>query len=423
MKKSSILGLVLCFLMMATTGFSQSDYDDQYYQPDGSYQSPDDRYSYEEFYDELSPYGSWVDYPQYGYVWVPRVSVDFHPYATEGHWVMTNYGWTWVSDYRWGWAAFHYGRWAYEPRFGWMWLPGRQWGPAWVAWRESDDYFGWAPLGPFGRISVNVSCPSDHYRFVSRRHFTDRNVYNYYSDRRQNVTIINNTRYINETHIVNKNKYFYGPRKDNVERAVGKPIRVANVSDRPKPDADYVDNDNVKVYRPRFESTSQNGKRSAPKKVEKVTDIQAIPTDRRLTPSVTQNTEGSSRDNRDGSRPQRQPQRTESSQGQPDATRQRMPNNDTRPQRQPQRTESTQEQPDATRQRMPNNEARPQRQPQRTESTQGQPDATRQQMPSRREQPAAQPKVEQPRREKPNTQAPNERKEAPQGKKNRGNDN
>ena len=27
----------------------------------------------------------------------------------------------------------------------------RRWGPAWVAWRSSDDYIGWAPLPPEAR--------------------------------------------------------------------------------------------------------------------------------------------------------------------------------------------------------------------------------------------------------------------------------
>jgi hypothetical protein len=28
--------------------------------------------SFQLFYDELSPYGMWVDYPNYGYVWIPN---------------------------------------------------------------------------------------------------------------------------------------------------------------------------------------------------------------------------------------------------------------------------------------------------------------------------------------------------------------
>ena len=54
--------------------------------------------SFQIFYDELSPYGQWVDYSNYGYVWIPDVGNDFEPYSTAGHWVMTDYGWTWMSS-------------------------------------------------------------------------------------------------------------------------------------------------------------------------------------------------------------------------------------------------------------------------------------------------------------------------------------
>src|SRR5436309_1057171 len=79
--------------------------------------------SYQNFYDDLAPYGQWIDYPQYGSVWIPDVTPDFQPYATNGHWIVTEYGNTWVSDYPWGWAAFHYGRWFYDNSFGWAWVP------------------------------------------------------------------------------------------------------------------------------------------------------------------------------------------------------------------------------------------------------------------------------------------------------------
>jgi hypothetical protein len=290
MKKLSIMSLVLCLILGAASCYTKRIITYQTQSP----RSSDDIYdqssggdvSYEVFYDELAPYGSWIDYPEYGYVWIPRVSVDFHPYATQGHWVMTNYGWTWVSDFRWGWAAFHYGRWAFEPRFGWMWLPGRVWGPAWVAWRESPDYFGWAPLGPFVDISINISCPFDHYRFVPRRYFAHRNIYNYYADRRNHVTIINNTTIINTTHVVNKNNYYYGPRKDFVETAVGQKIRTANVYDNKKPDATVVENDRVIVYRPRIDNVPVDGRKSAPKRVVPTSELQPIPADRELTPTV-----------------------------------------------------------------------------------------------------------------------------------------
>jgi len=56
------------------------------------------------FYDYLSGYGSWVYYPPYNYIWIPRVTTyGWRPY-TYGRWVYTNYGWTWVSQFEWGWA-------------------------------------------------------------------------------------------------------------------------------------------------------------------------------------------------------------------------------------------------------------------------------------------------------------------------------
>src|SRR5947209_2737938 len=62
------------------------------------------------FYNDLSPYGRWINHPNYGQVWVYNEE-GFRPYYTNGHWDYTDYGWEWVSDYDWGWAPFHYGRW------------------------------------------------------------------------------------------------------------------------------------------------------------------------------------------------------------------------------------------------------------------------------------------------------------------------
>ena len=76
-------------------------------------------------------------------------AAGFSPYATGGHFALTEYGWTWVSDWNWGWAPFHYGRWI--TRAGrWSWVPGSMWGPAWVSWRSGGGYVGWSPLPPRG---------------------------------------------------------------------------------------------------------------------------------------------------------------------------------------------------------------------------------------------------------------------------------
>ena len=103
----------------------------------------------------LSPHGTWVIIPEYGRVWRPNpeiVGTDFRPFSSGGHWVHTEYGWSWASDWDWGWAPFHYGRWMFNSVWGWVWVPGTIWGPAWVDWRYGGEYVGWAPLAPVGYV-------------------------------------------------------------------------------------------------------------------------------------------------------------------------------------------------------------------------------------------------------------------------------
>jgi hypothetical protein len=132
------------------------------------------------FHGALDPYGSWVDDPTYGTVWVPSpgaVGPDFTPYETAGRWAYDDSNYTWVSDYSWGWAPFHYGRWVYSRPIGWGWIPGRTYAGAWVSWRYGWDdwaYVGWAPLAPtWGwRRGVAVGLgfvPAAPYAFVSTR--------------------------------------------------------------------------------------------------------------------------------------------------------------------------------------------------------------------------------------------------------------
>jgi len=71
--------------------------------------------AYAQFEAALAPFGTWIDDPELGRVWTPSpaiVGAAFAPYASNGRWVLTEYGWTWDSGWSWGWAPFHYGRWA-----------------------------------------------------------------------------------------------------------------------------------------------------------------------------------------------------------------------------------------------------------------------------------------------------------------------
>lgn len=124
------------------------------------------------FFDSLSPYGNWVETPAYGWSFVPTVAPTWRPY-TDGQWLYTDSGWTWLSDEPFGWATYHYGRWDLNPDYGWMWVPGDQWAPAWVDWRATDDFIGWAPLPPSFAVSprlafrtMDVVLPPEAYVFV-----------------------------------------------------------------------------------------------------------------------------------------------------------------------------------------------------------------------------------------------------------------
>src|SRR5690606_32627098 len=147
--------------------------------------------SFQLFYDELSPYGEWIDDPEYGYMWLPDVDRNFQPYGTNGRWVNTQYGNTWYSDYDWGWAPFHYGRWHYDDYYGWAWVPGYEWGPAWVSWRQSSGYYGWAPLSPGLSMGININIPVRFWVFVPSRYILSPRIYRYYSPYANRARIYN----------------------------------------------------------------------------------------------------------------------------------------------------------------------------------------------------------------------------------------
>jgi len=222
---ASILGVIFLLITMSSST-AKAQYGDY-----------DDNVSLETFYEELAPYGVWINDPQYGRVWRPDVDQDeFRPYYTRGHWEMTKYGNTWVSDYDWGWAPFHYGRWHHQNRRGWVWIPGRQWGPAWVSWRSGGGHYGWAPMGPGININVNIGrIPDFWWVFVPQRNIYYRS-YPHYDWRRNNHiyhnTVIINNIYVNNS---NRNRYYTGPRADEIRKITRQPVTIHDVrNQRPR---------------------------------------------------------------------------------------------------------------------------------------------------------------------------------------------
>jgi len=239
--------MFILMLMMATTLSTEAH---RYYRPHVSI-------SMQSFYDELSPYGDWIYTYDYGYVWRPYFDnpYAFRPYSSGGNWAYTEYGWTWVSDYRWGWAPFHYGRWYFDDYMGWMWIPGYEWAPAWVSWGSYNDYYGWAPMGPNIYVSVNFNwfAPDPWWTFVPRRHFCSPHWHSYIYDRPvhvTNITQINNIYYNDNRSYRNENNWFNGPRVSDVERYGNTRVRQMKVVDTERPDRTLARNGQVSVYRP-----------------------------------------------------------------------------------------------------------------------------------------------------------------------------
>lgn len=138
------------------------------------------------FYDQLDPYGDWLEVEGYGFVFHPTVARDrdWRPYV-DGSWLRSDQGWVWKSNEPFGWATYHYGRWIRLNKRGWVWVPGSEWAPAWVAWRANEDYVGWAPLPPEAYSPNGFNFAVDDYYdigagsyvFVTRRNFIGGNSY------------------------------------------------------------------------------------------------------------------------------------------------------------------------------------------------------------------------------------------------------
>ena len=178
------------------------------------------------FNDTLSPYGSWVDVDGYGRCWRPTTVIydaSWQPYCNRGHWVYSDCGWYWDSDYSWG-VTFHYGRWFHHDRFGWCWWPDTVWAPSWVTWRQSDAYCGWAPLPPFAEfrpglgffyrgasvaVGFDFGLGADFFTFVPVGNFCDRQVRSFRVEPERGREIFRQATVINNYNI-NRSTIFNG---------------------------------------------------------------------------------------------------------------------------------------------------------------------------------------------------------------------
>jgi hypothetical protein len=228
--------------------------------------------SFQIFYDNLSAYGSWVNNSNYGYVWAPSVSRGFMPYATNGYWILTDFGWSWYSYYSWGWAPFHYGRWFYDPFYGWVWIPGNEWAPAWVTWRWSDGYYGWAPIAPGISITFANSynyhqhVPHEHWRFVREKDFGIRNIHQNYVGADRYLSLINKSSPIQNFREdrTRNTTYNTGPAKLEAENKSGRKFSLIPIREVNQP-SQQLKNNRLEIFRPEVKKVTE-GAAPAPSK-------------------------------------------------------------------------------------------------------------------------------------------------------------
>lgn len=253
--------------------------------PPRGYEPPPSRFDDREgeidiatFYRELAPYGDWFQHPRWGDVWRPNVDADWRPY-TRGHWAHTEeHGWLWVAEEEWGWAAFHYGRWVFdEDEEAWLWIPGTEWAPAWVQWRESEDYVGWAPLPPdtyldsgglrFSASSYDNPRFAHFWVFVPPRFMVEPGMFRYVQPVGRSRGFWQTTRPVTLQHHYYRGRIYHpGPDWRRVERWYGRPLPTVTIRNVAAP-RDYGwrnlgrDPRTVPIYRPRVVSLPPDRRR------------------------------------------------------------------------------------------------------------------------------------------------------------------
>jgi hypothetical protein len=214
-------------------------------------------------YNYLAPYGNWVNLDPWGYVWCPRnMGYRWRPYS-DGHWVWTDDGWTWISDLEWGWMPFHYGRWGWNDDIGWFWVPGTSWGPAWVCWRSNDLYMGWAPFPPglefragmnFAMFGMDI--PGRFWIFIGCSHFMDGEIYDSVLPFERNEMIVGATALRNDFRFRGNRFVNQGMGIDAVRLATGHEVKRYSLQDVRQPGPMRMSGNTIQVYRPALKANA-----------------------------------------------------------------------------------------------------------------------------------------------------------------------
>lgn len=265
---------------------------------------------YKEFYDQLSPHGEWIQVnPEdvglksktvsnngsgninisfsnflgikdayatdanlgMTFVWKPSTNLavttslgdaivegekpGYVPY-TNGQWVNTDAGWYFKAPTPAEEIVSHYGRWVNTPTDGWLWVPGRVWAPAWVDWKQNDEYVSWAPLPPSVYIDNNIinvpEINEDRYVVVEKRYFVEPTIYKYMYKENKNKVMVKEMTKTDGIMIVNKTIINKGPDVNIIQTVYGRNIDLIKIQHvKNSNEINYNDNKYL-VYKPGF---------------------------------------------------------------------------------------------------------------------------------------------------------------------------
>lgn len=201
------------------------------------------------------------------YVWKPSTglgisriegkSPEFIPYS-NGQWINTDAGWYFKAPTPVEETVSHYGRWVNTISDGWLWVPGRVWAPAWVDWKENDNYVSWAPLPPSvylvnGILKVPL-IDENNYSIVERRYFLEPSVYKYNNlfYENGNRILVNEMKSTNGIIVLNNTILNKGPDVSNIQRIYKRNIDLVKIQRvREYKDVKYSDKEYY-IYTPRF---------------------------------------------------------------------------------------------------------------------------------------------------------------------------
>jgi hypothetical protein len=157
----------------------------------------------------------------------------------------------------------------FDESYGWVWVPGTEWAPAWVAWRYTDDYVGWAPLPPSAGWDVSAglrfsdvnSIQPNYYSFVPQTHFLDVNINVQLTSVARNVTLYQRSRDATRFEVREGRPVNLGVDVVQVEKVVRRPVPRTKIVDVASPDLGNgrpAGKGNVGYYRPAVQPAAQD---------------------------------------------------------------------------------------------------------------------------------------------------------------------